>query len=239
MEIKIGCCGFPLGRRKYYSLFKVVEIQKTFYQIPEEATLHRWRNEAPSDFEFIIKAWQLITHLPSSPTYRRLQIKIKNKENYGFFKNTDEVFKAWERVENCAKILKSNKILFQTPASFKQTEENIKNLKGFFKKIKNPEFTFIWEPRGNWDKKIISQLCKELNLIHCVDPFKNAPLYGNILYLRLHGKGGYKYRYTHEDFKYLINFLKEYKKEYYYIMFNNVYMLESAKEFMNYTQGLI
>ena len=34
-----------------------VEIQKTFYQPPQEKTEEKWRNQAPSDFEFTLRAW--------------------------------------------------------------------------------------------------------------------------------------------------------------------------------------
>jgi len=32
--IRIGCCGFPVKREKYASRFRLVEVQKTFYQPP-------------------------------------------------------------------------------------------------------------------------------------------------------------------------------------------------------------
>ena len=38
MEIKVGCCGFPVSREKYYKNFDVVGIQQTFYQPPQEKT---------------------------------------------------------------------------------------------------------------------------------------------------------------------------------------------------------
>ncbi|HIC91498.1 MAG TPA: DUF72 domain-containing protein, partial [Syntrophaceae bacterium] len=73
--IKVGCCGFPKAKGIYYQQFKVVEIQQTFYQIPRVSTVQKWREEAPPDFEFTLKAWQLITHPSQSPTYRRLKIQ--------------------------------------------------------------------------------------------------------------------------------------------------------------------
>ena len=56
----------------YVREYRLVEIQQTFYEPPREATMRRWRAQARSDFEFTIKAWQLVTHDASSPTYRRL-----------------------------------------------------------------------------------------------------------------------------------------------------------------------
>ncbi len=71
-RVKVGCCGFPGGMRGYFSRFEVVEVQQTFYQPPRMETALRWRREAQADFEFVIKAWQLITHPSSSPTYRNV-----------------------------------------------------------------------------------------------------------------------------------------------------------------------
>jgi uncharacterized protein YecE (DUF72 family) len=51
----------------------VVEVQQTFYEPPADTTIRRWRARAPAAFEFTLKAWQLITHEPSSPTFRRLK----------------------------------------------------------------------------------------------------------------------------------------------------------------------
>ncbi len=36
--INVGCCGFAASQKKYFELFDVVEIQQTFYQIPEIKT---------------------------------------------------------------------------------------------------------------------------------------------------------------------------------------------------------
>jgi len=30
-RVKVGCCGFPVGRQDYFSQFRVVEVQQTFY----------------------------------------------------------------------------------------------------------------------------------------------------------------------------------------------------------------
>ena len=35
--------------------------------------LTRWRDQVPAGFEFTIKAWQIVTHESTSPTYRRLK----------------------------------------------------------------------------------------------------------------------------------------------------------------------
>ena len=231
--VKIGCCGFPVARRKYYSEFGVVEVQQTFYHPPEDRTLERWRREAPQGFEYTVKAWQVITHPPSSPTYRRLKMKIHEdkKELYGFFRPTDEVFMAWGRMEEVLRILGARVIVFQTPASFLPTEENIKNMERFFTYIKRDGFVLAWEPRGRWKDGEIKDICNGLDLVHTVDPFKSRPLHGSIRYYRLHGIGGYRYRFTPEDLERLRDLVD--RKKTTYVMFNNVYMYQDALNFIH------
>lgn len=240
MDVKVGCCGFPVRKDKYYQNFNLVEIQKTFYQPPQPATVERWRKEAPSGFEFTLKAWQLITHPSSSPTYRKIiqQIPEDLKQLYGFFKPTREVFSAWEKTREIALNLRARIVVFQCPASFKPDKVNKRNLMEFFRKIKEKDFTFVfvWEPRGKWQKEEIKSICKALDLIHCVDPFKNKPaLTGEINYFRLHGKGGYRYRYTDDDLSYLKKLCADAPVT--YVMFNNVYMFQDALRFKNLLQN--
>jgi len=229
--IKVGCCGFAVARRKYYDNFEVVEIQKVFYQFPKLETILKWREEAPKGFEFTLKAPQLITHLPSSPTYRKLGYSIPDKEkaNYGFFKPTDEVFEAWEKTQKIAQLLEANIVIFQMPPSFHPTPENKRNMRNFFRKIKRQGLLLVWEPRGDWDGKEIRSLCSQLGLVHCVDPFRAEALSGEFVYFRLHGIVDYRYRYTDRDLRKLKVKCEE-KKEV-YCMFNNVYMFEDATRF--------
>jgi len=229
--VKVGCCGFAVARKKYYENFGVLEIQKVFYQFPKIGTVLKWREEAPKAFEFTLKAPQLITHLPTSPTYRKLGYSIpeKEKENYGFFKPTEAVFQAWEQTQKIAQLLEARIVVFQMPPSFQPTLENRKNMKRFFKKIKRQGLRLVWEPRGKWESKEIRSLCSELGLIHCVDPFKAEAVSGEFSYFRLHGIGGYGYRYTYGDLKKLR--LKCEGKSETYCMFNNVYMFEDAIRF--------
>jgi len=234
--VKVGCCGFPTNKKEYFKKFSLVEIQSTFYEIPARIeTVKKWREEAPRDFEFTIKAFQVITHDSKSPTYKRLKRKFGNPKNYGFFKNTKEVFDAWEMTREVAKALNSKIIVFQSPASFRPEKENIDNFRRFFKKIKEKNFISVWEPRGNWPEDLIRGLCKELNLVHCVDPFKQKPLFGKINYFRLHGKPGYnlRYEYTEKDLKELLKFCD--KKEN-YVLFNNLSMAKDAFRFQKLCQ---
>ena len=47
----------------YFQHFKTVEINNTFYRLPEESTFINWKNKVPDDFLFVIKASRYITHM--------------------------------------------------------------------------------------------------------------------------------------------------------------------------------
>jgi uncharacterized protein YecE (DUF72 family) len=231
MAVKIGCCGFPVARQRYFRQFTTIEVQQTFYRLPILSTARKWREEAPEGFEFTAKAWQLITHEPTSPTYRRLKTTISEdkRKNYGSFKSTDEVFEAFEATARFCRDLGAQKIIFQCPPSFRMTSENVSNIMNFFRQIEGKGFIFIWEPRGNWDEEKIRAICNDLGLVHCVDPFRTVPVSDGIRYFRLHGLKGYRDRYTDEDLHELK--AKWCTGETVYFMFNNISMMEDAHRF--------
>lgn len=231
--IKTGCCGFPFKKAQYFKKLSVVELQSTFYRPPVRiSTVEKWRRQTSGKAEFAVKAWQLITHPSSSPTYRKLRTDIpeNKKGNYGFFRPTQQVHQAWEKIREVATILQAKIIIFQCPASFKPDEQNIENLKKFFKRVERGNFTFAWEPRGRWEAGLIRNLCRQLNLVHCTDPFKQKPVSGNINYFRLHGKPGYnlRYKYTPQD---LTGLREMCDKHINYCMFNNLAMGQDAQKF--------
>ncbi len=230
--IHIGCCGWSESQAKYFRDFRLLEIQETFYQPGGIGKYETWRERAPGDFEFTVKAWQLITHEPSSPTYRRLKAAVppSRKERYGSFRPTTEVIAAWEVTALVAEALGAGIVLFQSPASFKPDAANRKNIRTFFSKIDRRSFTLAWEPRGAWEEKDILALCRDLNLVHCVDPFKGRPLAGGIRYFRLHGLPGYDlgYRYTDEDLQRLQGMIDRPTS---YVLFNNNTMRDDTVRF--------
>ncbi|MBE8540350.1 DUF72 domain-containing protein [Geoglobus acetivorans] len=221
--IKVGCCGLPVSMADYFRMFDVVEVQKTFYKPPMPETAERWRELAGEGFEFTVKAFQVITHPPSSPTYRKAKLKV---DDGGFFKPVKAVFDAWERTREVAKILNSSVIVFQTPRSFRECEENVRNMKEFFNSIER-EFVFCWEPRG-WGSDVVKDVCQKLDLVHVVDPFVSRSMHGEIRYYRLHGFN-YRHKYSDDELKWLLERVSGERTC--YVMFNNMHMLEDAIRF--------
>lgn len=230
-EISIGTCGFRMPKHDYADLLRSVEIQHTFYQPPMIKTLEKWRAEVPEDFEFTLKAWQLITHAGSSPTYKRMRKPLDEKqiEEAGYFRPTETVQFGWETTLACADALKAKTILFQCPAKFTQTDENIENLKNFFKTIERGERNFAWEPRGPWDDEVVKKICDELDLWHVVDPFKVRTVTPDKCYYRLHGVVRWRYTFEDGELEELISLLPEEGRS--YVFFNNITMTEDAVRF--------
>src|SRR5687767_13889965 len=113
----LGLCGWNGSQKAYFEDFQCIEIQSTFYDPPALSVAGKWRSKAPPDFRFCLKAWQLITHTPASPTYRRLQhpIPTEEREAVGSFRQTEQVWRAWERTVDIARVLDARVILFQCP----------------------------------------------------------------------------------------------------------------------------
>ena len=83
----------------YVTVFPVVEVNNSFYQLPKEGTFDKWRAETPSDFIFVIKASRYITHI------RRLR------------NARDSVDLFWSRASRLNE--KLGPVLFQLPPRFK------------------------------------------------------------------------------------------------------------------------
>jgi uncharacterized protein YecE (DUF72 family) len=240
--VLIGCCGWPEARARYYEHFPVVELQDTFYQLPSVSLAEKWRREAPAGFRFTMKAWQLITHPATSPTYRRLKQPVPEdlRGSYGGFQRTEQVWEAWERTAEIARALQAEAVVFQCPASFRPSPANVANLERFFDRIGPQPWLTAWEPRGDWPPDLVRELCRNYDLVHCVDPFREAPVCGRALYFRLHGEGGYRYRYSDAELEELAELLRGLRRERTgpaYVMFNNVYMKDDALRFTDLWAG--
>ncbi len=240
MEVRVGTCGYAYmnpreffgddWRNRYSSilqayatLFPVCELNSTFYRIPRLSTVERWRDEVDEvngRFEFTVKASQQITH------------KIR------FSKDSVNVYK--QMVEICRR-LNSRILLFQTPSSFRASDEDVKRMKEFFEDVDRSDLTFVWEMRGDWhqNRQLTEEVCRRFKLVPCVDPFRNEPLnFGEELaYFRLHGLGTesmYKYNFSIDELKWLkakIGALNGKVKKV-YVMFNNSECYTNAIEYM-------
>lgn len=232
--MKLGMCGFTIGAAAYVRQFPVVEVQQTFYDPPPPATLQKWRTQAPGSFEFTMKAWQIITHLGTSRTYRRLRRDFTDLERAeaGGFRVNATTLAAWQTTLEAGRALRATAILFQCPPSFRATEENVAAMQRFFATIERPVgIRLLWEPRGPWPDDLVRSVCAEVCLVHAVDPFIRPSLTPELLYWRLHGNGSHYANYTDHELRQIVSWLPVNAGVDTYVMFNNVPRVRDVKRF--------
>ncbi|MFO7837642.1 MAG: DUF72 domain-containing protein [Candidatus Thorarchaeota archaeon] len=256
-QIVPGCSGYryyrpPEGWKEKYvqkiqaysDEYPLLELNSSFYKLPMKRTAQKWRklvDEVNSDFRFVVKANQRITHEPSSPTYDKGGIEVEEGkvDNYGSFRPTEEVFDAWLETKAICEELAADICLLQTPSSFEPSDEHLSNLSNFLEGT-DADFSLALETRGaEWTDDIISDLCDEYKLVNVVDPLKSETLKidnVDLKYFRLHGLGSQKYRYkfTNDDLKRLYEKCEEYANQMVYVLFNNYEMHNDCRRFVQY-----
>jgi len=242
-DIVVGCCGFPVGLERYAKVLNAVETQQTFYRLVPERNAETWRRKADAinpSFEFSVKGNQFITHDPGGRTYLRAGVKIPEEKagNYGYFRPTEEVTGAWEHTMKIARIVRARCIILQSPPSFGESAENLKNLMTFFDRMEKG-FLIFWEPRGKWKEQTLREVCKRCDIYHCVDPLIRRPVTEDYFYFRLHGAQGgrmYRYTYTDNDLENLVSMIKGLEGKRVYVFFNNMSMFSDAQRFLKWIQ---
>jgi uncharacterized protein YecE (DUF72 family) len=86
--------------RYYAERFSTVEINNTFYRLPQESVVQSWAEQVPDSFRFVLKARQVITH------FKRLQ---------GVERETDDFLRVASALGN-----QLGPILFQLPPNLKK-----------------------------------------------------------------------------------------------------------------------
>lgn len=199
-SIHVGCAGFGPGRpvRSYNSL-DVVELLQTFIHPPRKATLRRWRAAAPRGLGFVVRAWQLVTHEPSSPSYRQLPKALPAPfslpvQGTGHLRDNAPVRRALELTLDVAAELHADAILFETPTSFTPTATHRRALTRFFERCPRSEQLLIWQPTGLWNLDEVVAMCRDLKLTPAWDPLihPEQPVPSRLpsVYLRPLGLGG-------------------------------------------------
>lgn len=202
-----------------------MELNTTFYRYPRMPTVVGWREKAPEDFEFTVKAHQDISH--------KFKLRVEPS------------VQALERMKEICKALRARILLVQTPGSFRP--DKLEDAYEFFSKIDRGDLTIVWETRGpSWEengvREKLAKALQELDVSHVTDPLRGMPTYtGSIAYFRLHGLGArmYYYQYTDEELKRLhelVRPLEEGGKEV-YVLFNNLSMFDDGLRFMHYLEN--
>jgi uncharacterized protein YecE (DUF72 family) len=75
----------------------------------------------------------------------------------------------------------------------------------------------------------VKNICDELGLWHVVDPFEKITTTPDRCYYRLHGRGGWRYKYEEDELAELAALMPQNSLS--YVFFNNIHMTEDALKF--------
>ena len=231
--IRVGLCGWTVAQSRYVRDFSLVEVQQTFYEPPSDQLLAKWRSTSPASFEFTMKAWQVVTHEASSPTYRRLKQPLtpESRSELGGFRLSDTVLRGWDRTLQCARVLGASAVLLQCPKSFTPTAEHVARMRTFLAHVQRPDAQLLWEPRGKWPEALIAELCTDLQLVHAVDPMQHDTMTPDQTYFRLHGTSGSRHVHTDDELRRLRDMVDGRPSA--YVLFNNLPRVGDAERFLD------
>jgi uncharacterized protein YecE (DUF72 family) len=82
---------------------------------------------------------------------------------------------------------------------------------------------------------VVASLCRELQLVHAVDPFIRPSLTPELTYWRLHGNGSHYASYRDDELRQLHAWLPPEGEA--YVMFNNIPRVGDAKRFLNLSEA--
>lgn len=195
-QIKIGTSGYQYKHWKgdfypkdlpvkdwfehYLQYFDTVEINNTFYRMPDEETFIKWRKAAPRDFCYIIKYSRYGTHIK----------KLKDP--------ADHVNYFLERVHQLKSLL--GPILVQLPPKWKRNKERLEE----FLKVLPKDLRWAVEFRNpDWLQDEIYDLLREYDaslVIHDMIPHHPRIITTDWIYLRFHGQN-YSGSYSEKKLK--------------------------------------
>jgi len=161
----------------YANHFDTVEINNTFYNLPEADTFKDWAKRAPEDFRYAVKASRYLTHMK----------KLKDPKN--------PWKKFWQRVQHLSDHL--GPILFQLPPKWNCNPDRLEAFLGILPDNLIAAFEFR-DP--SWHCKEIFTLLEQAGCALCVHDMEGCAVprqaSGDLLYARFHGsEDAYQGRY--------------------------------------------
>ncbi len=189
-RIPIGTVGFDGPRARTFAKLDAVEVQDTFRGVPGSKLLSRMRREAGEGYFFILRAPLVLTQ-PADVGRSRPKLSYLPEGAW-----PDQPFDtgpagqaAWGYLLEAAERIGAQVILLQTAPRFRPTQANRRRLAAFFEKVATPRpVRLAWDSQGLWSDEEQAALCRDLELLPCLDPLvQDAPL-GGEAYLRVLGR---------------------------------------------------
>ncbi|HEX68882.1 MAG TPA: DUF72 domain-containing protein [Candidatus Bathyarchaeota archaeon] len=208
--------------RAYSMAFDFVEVNSTYYRIPDLELVRSWRRIVPEEFEFSVRC------------HRSVPSKLRTGPN-------ELVFRRFEKIIEICRILGTDllHVLFQRDN--KPTRELADTLRNFLSSVDAKGIRLILEFRGQaakFDREFL-KLMEDWNMVHCVDLSKGeTPAFQtDVLYSRLFGKGEHNiYQPTDEELKEIDKLASEGDHDKVMLCFHFVKMYKDAIRFKIYKQ---
>ena len=167
---------------RYAQRFPTVEVNSTFYGLPDGRTTRGWMADTSDrEFTFAVKASRYITHMK----------KLKDPED-----PLRRFFEAVEPLKDRAEV-----VLFQLPPSWKHNAERLRSFFGSLPQAKRYAFEFR-DPSWLCDETY--EILREHNAAFCIyhldDFLSPKEITADYVYIRLHGaRGKYRGSYSSQD----------------------------------------
>lgn len=196
----------------YASLFSSIEINSSFYKIPQARTIAKWAEDVPVDFKFTFKLWRGITH---------------EKE---LVFNPDDVTRFMQVISRAA--THEGCLLVQFPPSVRSNlMPQLQQLVGCIREADSAQsWKLALEFRhSSWYQESLTEFAETQNAAIVLQdiPASTTPLdyaAGDFVYLRFHGPGG-KYRgsYAEDVLQEYSCYIREWQEDgkTVYVYFNN------------------
>jgi uncharacterized protein YecE (DUF72 family) len=164
----------------YAGTFKTVEVNGTFYKLPEPDTVRQWTETVPADFLFSVKASRYITHMK----------KLKDPEEG--LRNLFRVLEPFGR--------KLGAVLVQCPPNWRV---NLDRLEHFLKSLSS-DYRYTFEFRDHsWLCEGVYTLLEKHHAALCIYDYEQyqSPerVTTDFVYLRLHGPEAQAYKGSYRD----------------------------------------
>jgi len=204
----------------YSRLFNFVEVNSTFYQVPNLKTVEAWRRMVPPEFEFTVRCNKTVTHDQQ-------------------FQPSEETCETFRNMITICKTLRAEILHLQTPRTFEPNKNSAVILDSFMKSTNHKGIRLALEVRG-FAQKLSGEFVKTMrnhNMIHCVDLSKDEePAYeSDTLYTRLFGKGEHNiYQPTDQELKQIDNRATAKERKKIVVSFHFIRMYKDAARLQQY-----
>jgi uncharacterized protein YecE (DUF72 family) len=163
----------------YVTLFPTVEVNSTFYRLARRTAAERWRDAAPSGFEFVLKGSQFITH--------RLKLKDPGAPVTRFFEPLEPVLE------------RTAVILWQLPPNWKR---NVERLDAFLRALPSGHRYAVEFRDDSWFHEEVHEVldrhgAANVWLSSSLTTAHSEVRTGDHVYVRFHGLSEEPYRYDY------------------------------------------